>query len=88
MLRDRYAPAGEHGTGNQIKCGPTAILRRRNYGQKSNGFRSAKYRTRCAGNKLRHELDAAAIASARANSLANSNEQFELRGKHMGHGCE
>jgi hypothetical protein len=25
MLRDRYAPAGEHGTGNQIKCGPTAI---------------------------------------------------------------
>src|SRR5262249_56850842 len=37
---------------------PTTIEGGESYGQRSNGFRSAEYRTSDAGDNLRHELDA------------------------------
>src|SRR5262249_45786900 len=53
------APSREHGT-PAIKSipVPTTIEGGESYGQRSNGFRSAKYRTSDAGDNLRHELDA------------------------------
>src|SRR2546430_17086513 len=80
MRRDRYAPAREHGTGNQMQSNRDSKEAELNYGQKSNGFRSAKYRTSCAGNKLRHELDARNSRTEPQPEQGRSSGEGSLRG--------
>src|SRR5262249_61894642 len=55
--RDRYAPSASTAPAIKSIPVPTTIEGGESYGQRCNGFRSAKYRTSDAGDNLRHELN-------------------------------